>query len=60
MSRPQKAALTRATQNSQNKENIINKYGKNIINKDREIEKSAEEAHIVVTGKLFQNDISHI
>ena len=44
------------TQNSQNEENIINKYGKNIINKDREIEKSAEEAHIVVTEKLFQND----
>ena len=36
--------------------NISTKMAKNIINKDRKIERSAEEAHIVVTGKLFQKD----
>ena len=43
------------TQNSQNEENSINKYGKKYY-QQREIERSAEEAHIVVTGKLFQKD----
>ena len=43
-------ALTRATQNTQNEEIIINKDDKNIINKGRKVERSAE-VHIVLTEK---------